>query len=131
MPILDDIRNYYKTTLEKKVFFDKHTSLGITYYIMYLHDAVKEEEYFVETFSQYFPYYIWNEDQLDTLNTSEGMKNSLERASKNCWNSQVVAKRKTQANGIYGELFLDFYERVVHDRKLIMTYASRRVSPQS
>lgn len=126
MSTIVDIRNYYKTSLEKKVFFDKKTSLGKTYYIMYLHDVQKEEDYFVETFSQYFPYYVWNEDQLDTLNTSVGMKISLGQASKNCWNSQVVAKRKTQANGIYGELFLDFYERVVHDRKLITTYASRR-----
>lgn len=126
MPTIVDIRNYYKSSLEKKVFFDKKTSMEKTYYIMYLHDAKKEEEYFVETFSQYFPYYVWNEDQLDTLNISAGMKASLELASKNCWNSQVVAKRQTQANGIYGELFLDFYERVVHDRKLITTYASRR-----
>ena len=126
MPKIDDIRNHYKTVLEKKIFLSKNTILGVTYYIMYIQKAEDEEINFVETFSQYFPYYVWNEDQLETLNTSIGMQASLEKASKKCWNSPIVAKRKTEVNGIYGELFLDFYERVVHERKLIITYASRR-----
>ncbi|MBO5610911.1 MAG: hypothetical protein J5929_11145 [Eubacterium sp.] len=36
MPTIEDIRNYYKSSLEKMVFFDKKTTSGINYYILYI-----------------------------------------------------------------------------------------------
>ena len=41
-------------------------------------------------------------------------------------NSQVIPQRKVQVDGIYGELFLDFYLRIVSARNAVITYANKR-----
>lgn len=126
MADIEELHEYFVSNIKDKVFFEKKSISGKSYVILYLHDIVTEVESFVETFVQYFPYYVWNEDQLDVLDISSGIKVALEKVSHKCWSSEIVPSRTTSTNGIYGELYLDFYERIVNERKLIIIYASRR-----
>ena len=126
MADIEELHEYYVANIKEKVFFEKKIINGKPYVVLYLHDVAAEVESFVETFVQYFPYYVWNEDQLDVLDISSGIKTALEKVSHRCWSSEIVPCRTTSTNGIYGELYLDFYERIVNERKLIITYASRR-----
>lgn len=120
------LRQYYIDNLKEKIFLEEKTINGKRYCILYIHNIMDEEESFVVTFSRYFPYYVWNEDQIKYIDININADSNLQDASKRCWNSEIVPERPTNANGIYGEVFLDFYERIVHDRKLITTFASRR-----
>lgn len=126
MAEVHQLRTHYVNNLKDKVFFKEDSINGKTYCIFYIHDINIEEESFVDTFSQYFPFYVWNEDQIQFIDIDNNAENNLGNASKKCWNSEIVPTRKTKSNGIYGEVFLDFYERIVHGRRLISTYASRR-----
>lgn len=120
------LRKYYVDNIEKKVFLEEKVINGKKYCILYIHNISEEEKSFVDTFTQYFPYYVWNEDQLRFIDIDTNADKNLEVASKKCWKSETVPKRNPKVNGIYGEVFLDFYERIVHDRRIISTYASRR-----
>jgi len=126
MADIEELHEYFVENMKDKVFFEKKSISGKSYIILYLHDIVSEVESFVETFVQYFPYCVWNEDQLEVLDISLGIKNALVEVSHRCWSSEIVPRRTIATNGIYGELYLDFYERIVNERKLIITYASRR-----
>lgn len=126
MAKIEELHRYYLAEIKDKIFYERKGIEGKQYVVLYLHDAIKEIESFVDTFVQYFPYYVWNEDQLEMLDISINAKAALDNISRKCWSSQVVPKRTTSTNGIYGELYLDFYERIVNERKLITTYASRR-----
>ena len=67
MADIEELHDYYVSNIKDKVFLEKKSIGGKSYVILYLHDIVAEVEAFVETFTQYFPYYVWNEDQLDVL----------------------------------------------------------------
>lgn len=120
------LRKFYVDNLKRKIFLEEKIISNKKYSILYLHDILREKQYFIETFSKYFPYYVWNEDQIQYIDIEKNVDENLEAASKKCWQSEVVPKRQIKSNGIYGEVLLDFYERIVHDRKLITTFASRR-----
>lgn len=126
MADIQELRQYYVDNLKEKIFLEEKTINGKRYSILYIHNIWDEESSFVETFTRYFPYYVWNEDQIQYIDINNSADLNLEKASQKCWDSEVVPRRETKANGIYGEVLLDFYERIVHDRRLIATYASRR-----
>lgn len=126
MADIQELRQYYVDNLKEKIFLEEKTINGKNYSILYIHNILEEERSFVETFTRYFPYYVWNEDQIQYIDIDNTPDLNLQNASRKCWDSKVVPKRPTKMNGIYGEVLLDFYERIVHDRKLITTYASRR-----
>ena len=126
MTEVQKLRKYYVDIIEKKVFLEEKVIDGKKYCILYIHNILEEEKSFVDTFTQYFPYYVWNEDQLRFIDIDINADKNLEVASKKCWKSETVPDREAKVNGIYGEVFLDFYERIVHDRRIISTYASRR-----
>lgn len=119
--------DYYSKNYKDLLFFSKLSIDRKEYAIMYPHDEVDEVKKFVDNFVKYFPFYVWNEDQLEVLQLKKNVEDSLEKASYDCWNdSVVVPQRKIKMNGIYGEVYLDFYERIVKKNKLICTYASKR-----
>ena len=98
----------------------------VNFNILYDYDKLDEINKFLSNFTEYFPYYVSNADLLEYADFKGGMKNKLLELSKKCWINPNVPKRDYKKNGIFGELFLDFYERIVKGSKLISTYASRR-----
>lgn len=127
---MDNIKkmfDYYSANYKKLLFFSKLSIEKKEYAIMYPHDEADEVERFVDNFTKYFPFYVWNEDQLEVLQLEKNVEDALEKASYDCWNdSVIVPQRQTKMNGIYGEVYLDFYERVVKNNKLVCTYAGKR-----
>jgi hypothetical protein len=123
---VDMLVDYYNAHYNGKIF---HTKLSIkdkNYAVMYTHNQIDEIKNFVEKFSKYFPFYVWNEDQLEVL-SEDDIDSELNRASHICWdNNSLVPRRATKVNGIYGEVFLDFYERIIKRHKLVCTFAGKR-----
>ncbi len=126
MASVNELKTYYINNVEKKVFYKLEVVTTNNYSIMYLHDLTSEKKSFVDTFSLYFPYYVGTEETLQFIDVSKNPEISLSDLSKMCWGWPTVPNREVTANGIFGELFLDFYERIVKGRKLFTTYASRR-----
>ena len=81
---------------------------------------------FVSSFTEYLPYYVYNADTLECIDPTGDVSANLAEISKKCWNGPTIPSREARVNGIFGEVFLDFYERIVRKARLASTYASRR-----
>jgi len=122
------LTEYYKKNHELKIFYKEITSSNYEYGLLYIYAFDKEIEYFRETFGAYFPYYVKNEDQLKNLDPdSPNFEEKLKTVSIRNWKRlPIVPQRKTSSSGIYGELFLDFYLRIVLGLDPLISFASKR-----
>jgi len=119
--------DYYNTNIKPKVFLQELLCEKNKFYILYIYDYEKELDNFRETYLNYLPFYIKNEDKLITLEDNGELSEQLEKRTRNIENGDsILPKRSSKVNGLFGELFLDFYLRIVRKRKLIITYASKR-----
>lgn len=122
-----DFLRYYSKNHEKRVFRIRLSDLNELCYIMYVYDYDKELENFKKTFLYYLPFYIRNSDQLSSIDVTDNIDWELKKRSiKIRKDITIVAQRDSKINGIYGELFMDFYLRVVENRRLMITYAQKR-----
>ena len=102
-------------------------SSNCEYYILYRYVYDYELENFKTEFLYYLPYYVSNDDLLKTIDVSVDIDQQMEKRSKKIRrDSTIIPKRPISNDGIYGELFLDFYLRIVKERNLIITYASKK-----
>lgn len=123
---LENLKNYFCTEHEKKFFCTKLCVKGKCFDILYDYDKKHEIDNFVSNFSEYLPYYVYNADTLECIDTEGDLSTILKEISKKCWNGPNVPSRNKNVNGIFGEVFLDFYERIVKKATVACTYASRR-----
>ena len=120
---LSDIIKFYKVKYEKKVFFTKLSYKNA--YIMYIYNTFEEYENFSKTFLYYLPFYTRNNDFFE--NVEGELSDWLLKRSRNIRvDKTTIPDRNIENNGIYGELFLDFYLRIVKKRELVITYMSKR-----
>lgn len=125
--VLSEIKEHYVTNHKEKIFATKISSANCEYYILYKYDYNYELENFKSEFLNYLPYYVSNDDQLNTIDLSTDIDKQMEiRSKKIRRDSTIIPKRLIKNDGIYGELFLDFYLRIVKGRNLIITYASKK-----
>lgn len=120
--------DFYMKNYKSKIFYKEMISSTHNYGILYVYDYIYEIQNFKDTFGAYFPYYIKNEDQLNSLDvTNENFENRLKEISIRNWaRTSIIPQRDTDSSGIYGELFLDFYLRVVCGLDPLISYASKR-----
>lgn len=125
--ILNEIKQHYINNHKQKIFATKVVSSTCEYYILYNYDYNYELENFKNEFLYYLPYYVSNDDQLRTIDLTIDIDQQMEiRSKKVRRDSTLIPKRLIRNDGIYGELFLDFYLRIVRERNLIITYASKK-----
>lgn len=118
---------HYVDNYSSKVFMTRLTEKSRNFYVMYIYDVDKELQNFSETFLKYLPFYVRNNDYFVTLDDVEDIDEFLASRSKNLRrNSRIIPQRKIESDGIYGELFLDFYLRIVNNRNAILTFANKR-----
>ena len=123
---LKDLESYFEAEHKNKIFCTKLCVDNKKFCILYDYSKKDEIEKFVSNFTEYLPYYVYNADSLESIDPKGGIGKRLAETSKTCWNGPTVPKRDLKVNGIFGEVFLDFYERIVKKGKLASTYASRR-----
>lgn len=118
---------HYKTNYAHKIFLTKLTADMQCAYIMYIYDYDYELDNFSDTFLKYLPFYVRNSDYFVTLDENDDIDAQLVSRSKSMRKkSAVIPHRPAKVDGIYGELFLDFYLRIVCSRKAVITYANKR-----
>ena len=114
---------HYKANYERKVFMTRLSHAMQNAYLMYIYDYPSELKNFADTFLAYLPFYIRNSDYFETVDENEDIDTQLITRSKNMRkNSKIIPHRQIASDGIYGELFLDFYLRIVNGRKAVITY---------
>lgn len=123
---LHDLEEYFETNHKNKIFFSRLTVDNKTFQVMYDYDKKEEVEKFVSNFTEYLPYYVYPADVLECLDLNSDVATKLSDLSRTCWSGPSVPSRDSKVNGIFGEVFLDFYERIVNKAKLASTYVSRR-----
>lgn len=121
------IIEHYTNNYSSRIFMTKLTPQGKMAYIMYIYQYEKELENFSETFLAYLPFYVRPSDYFSSLDENKDLDEQLKKRSKAIKEkSTVVPTRTPESSGIYGELFLDFYLRIINAKKLILTYANKR-----
>lgn len=121
------IIDHYINNYSSKIFMTKLSIEDKSAYLMYIYEYGKELENFSETFLAYFPFYVRASDYFAALDENLDLDEQLRKRSKAIkQKSTVVPSRKKEMSGIYGELFLDFYLRIINAKKLILTYANKR-----
>lgn len=123
---LKDLESYFEAEHKNKIFCTKLCVDNKKFCILYDYSKKDEIEKFVSNFTEYLPYYVYNADSLESIDSQENLGKRLAEISKMCWHGPTVPKRNLKVNGIFGEVFLDFYARIVKKAKLASTYASRR-----
>ncbi len=119
--------SHYYNNYKSKVFLTELTATGSTFYIMFIYDYDNEIENFSQTFLKYLPFYVRNSDYFTAIDESTDIDSFLEKRSRVLRrNSKIIPKRTIATDGIYGELFLDFYLRIVNKYNAIITYANKR-----
>lgn len=129
---INKIIDYYNDNYSCKVFYSKLIHNDKEFYLMYIYNYQIEFDNFSQTFLKYLPFYVRNQDQITALNEAQDLEDQLICRSKSIWNeSQLIPNRETKVNGIYGELFLDYYLRIVKKHKTFITYANKRAFESS
>lgn len=118
---------YYLINYAHKVFLTRLSDEMQNAYIMYIYDYDQEFENFADTFLKYLPFYVRNSDYFQAIDEEDNVDAQLaSRSISMRKNSQTIPQRKIESDGIYGELFLDFYLRIVRARNSVITYANKR-----
>ena len=123
---LEQLEMFYSSQHKERIFFSRLCVQGKSFDILYDYDKKDEIDKFVSSFTEYLPYYVYNADTLECIDPTGDVSAKLAEISKKCWNGPTIPNREARVNGIFGEVFLDFYERIVKKARLASTYASRR-----
>ncbi len=123
---LEQLEMFYSSQHKERIFCSRLCVQGKSFDILYDYDKKGEIDKFVSSFTEYLPYYVYNADTLECIDPTGDVSAKLAEISKKCWNGPTIPSREARVNGIFGEVFLDFYERIVKKARLASTYASRR-----
>lgn len=124
---LEILMDFYAKEHLNNVFFTRLQLTNGEPGIMYIYEKENELTKFKNSFGYYLPMYVKNEDNLETFSLEKSIEKTLEIQSKRIWNeSKTMPHRKISVDGIYGELFLDIYLRLILDANLLISYATKR-----
>lgn len=120
------LKEYYQSECRKLVFLEERTINPYSYIHMYIYEYKKELENFKDLFTKYFPYYVDNYSTIEVYKLDYDIAKELERQSKKEWYSSHFDERPIEKWGIFGELFMDFYVRIVTKNEVMLTYAAKK-----
>lgn len=115
------LKNYYYNNYRKLVFLIRKEMNTNSSCVMYLYDYNLEFENFSRTFVYYLPLYADSYDLFRYYSISDDF---LLKKSKEIWKLSRFDK-DINTSGIYGEVLLDFYVRIVSKNEIFSVYASK------
>lgn len=97
---LENLKNYFCTEHEKKIFCTKLCVKGKCFDILYDYDKKHEIDNFVSNFSEYLPYYVYNADTLECIDTEGDLSTILKEISKKVleWSKCPQSQQKCKRN---------------------------------
>ena len=123
MDVYGELLNYYANNYKKLLFYKEIQLPNRNYCKLYTYDYDNEIDYFAKTFNMYLPFYADSYGMLKYYRVDEDF---LIEKSKKIWKNDI--KRKdVNTSGVFGELLLDFYTRIVCSKKILACYASKGI----
>lgn len=132
MENINMLKEYYKRICSPLIFINETNLPNNKGVKVYLYDFKDEEELynFKKVFQEYLPFYVRNFDSISRYkipnNDEETSKMLLEKAKYIKFKSDSIPNRGTKIDGIYGEVYNDFYIRNIIDKDRLVSYISRR-----
>lgn len=132
--LLKKLRNYYKNNCKQLVFVNEKRLSTNNSCKMYFLDVLSEQELknYKKVFQEYLLLYVRNRDSLgycDSIinaNNDTEMSNALFIESKKIRDDTgLYPQTDIKSQGVYGELFDDFYLNIVKDEPILMAYCIR------
>lgn len=120
------LKNYYKLNYKQLLFLEEKKIDNNNSIHMYIYDYKDELDNFKKTFNNYFPFYVDNYDSIKFYKLDGDIEFELDRQSRKLWNSSYVDHRDIEKWGIFGELLVDFLIRIVYEKEVMLTYASKK-----
>lgn len=122
-----DFVDYFFDSHSNKIFYQENQIGCKKFAVLYTYDYSKELWSFESTFVNYLPFYVWSIDSLESVEIDHNISIKLNQMSKKIWNNKTIIPERDLSNmGLFGELFLDFYMRIIKRMKTIITYAGTR-----
>lgn len=132
MSNIEILKDYYKRVCTPLIFINETVLENCHTARVFLYDFRDEEELlnFKKIFQEYIPFYVKNFDRLeryDIPRNDDDIGNFLrKKANLIKQNEKILPARQTKMNGIYGEVFNDFYLRNVCTNERLIAYLARR-----
>ena len=123
MDAYGELLNYYTENYNKLLFYKEIQLSNRNYCKLYTYDYDNEIAYFAKTFNMYLPFYA---DSYGMLKYYKVEEEFLIEKSKILWKNDINRK-DVNTSGVFGELLLDFYTRIVCSKKILACYASKGI----
>lgn len=129
---IEILQDYYKRVCAPLIFINEFILENCCRAKVYLYDFKKEEELnnFKKVFQEYIPFYVKNFDRISRYKLTESdediSKLLISKARHIKKTENILPDRQIRMNGIYGEVYNDFYVRNVLQNERLITYLSRR-----
>ena len=126
------LKDYYKRVCSPLIFVNETTLENNKNAKVYLYDFKSEEELnnFKKVFQEYLPFYVRDFDRIGRYkignNDEETSKMLVEKAKYIKFKSGSIPNRGVKIDGIYGEIYNDFYLRNIIDKDRMISYLTRR-----
>lgn len=123
----DILKKYYAEVCAPLVFIGDEITGDDNNIRVYLYDFSREEELknFKKVFQEYMFMYVKNYDIIEQLDLTNDVATVLSKKFKKTFREDTP-NRKTKNNGIFGELFNDFYLRNILNENSMLAYVNRK-----
>ena len=112
---IDILKKYYKEVCTPLIFVNETSLTKLMNVKVYLYDFNKQQELenFKKVFQEYMTMYVRNDDIINLYDLSKNISEQLQKEFKKIYKT-ITPDRKTGVNGIFGELFNDYYLKNVY-----------------
>lgn len=123
MGVYEELLEYYKTNHKNLIFLKEIQLKDRAYCKLYSYVYDDEKENFSKLFNLYLPFYADSYNMIKHYIVNDVF---LTKKSKEIWKNDITRK-DVKTSGIFGELLLDFYTRIVNSNNILACYASKQI----
>lgn len=124
---IEILKKYYKEICTPLIFVNETSLKEITNVRVYLYNFNKQQELenFKKVFQEYMAMYVRNDDIINLYDLSQNISEQLQKEFKKIYKT-ITPDRKTGVNGIFGELFNDYYLKNILNEEILLAYVSKK-----
>ena len=127
MENIDILKRYYKEVCTPLIFVNETSLEKLKNVKVYLYDFNREQELenFKKVFQEYMAMHVRNNDITNMYDLTKNISEQLQKEFKRIYKI-ITPDRKTGVNGIFGELFNDYYLKNVLNEEILLAYVSKK-----
>lgn len=128
MENIQKLKEYYKKECSPLIFINKTLLPNNKSAKIFLYNFTTDEELnnFKKVFQEYLPFYVLNLDYIESYTVDDTISSQLVNDAKYIYETDITPTRKTGINGIFGELYNDYYIKNVLDDEVLLEYLARK-----